>query len=120
MAGAPSFSQIPGNVVQDLDDVERIEFRALEGFDIITVNDLSGTDVKQVAIDFAAAGVADGFADMVIINGTAGNNAIKLALVGGALSITGLSAQVTVARDGISSGSRSTRWAATTASTGLR
>ena len=62
-----------------------------------TVNDLSGTDVKQVAIDLAAGGVAAGFADTVITNGTAGNDAIKMALVGGAVSITGLSAQVTVA-----------------------
>jgi Ca2+-binding RTX toxin-like protein len=35
--------------------------------------------------------------DTVSVIGTAGNDAIKLALVGGAVSITGLSAQVTVA-----------------------
>jgi len=97
VAGHFLFSQLVANVVQDLNDVERIEFHALDGLDTIAVNDLSGTDVKQVAIDFAAGGVGAGFADTVITNGSAGNDAIKVALVGGALSITGLSAQVTAA-----------------------
>ena len=100
VGGHALFSQIAANVVQDLDDVERIEFHAVDGIDIITVNDLSGTDVKQVAIDFAAGGVDAGFADTVITNGSAGNDAIKVALIGGAISITGLSAQVTAAGDG--------------------
>jgi Ca2+-binding RTX toxin-like protein len=91
-------SALPGTVELDFDDIERIEINAVGGFDQMAVEDLSGTDIKQVAIDLAsAAGVADGFSDTVSINGTAGNNAIKLALVGGAVSITGLSAQVTVA-----------------------
>jgi Ca2+-binding RTX toxin-like protein len=98
--GHALFSQILANVVQDLDNVERIEFHAADGFDDIVVNDLSGSDVKQVAIDFAAGGVAAGFADTVITNGSAGNDAIKVALAGGAISVTGLSAQVTVAGDG--------------------
>ena len=40
-----------GNVTMDLNSVERIEFDALGGADNITINDLTGTDVKQVAID---------------------------------------------------------------------
>ena len=39
------------NVTMDLNGVERIQFNALGGADTITVNDLTGTDVKQVAID---------------------------------------------------------------------
>ena len=38
----------------DLNDVEQIEFNALGGADNITVNDLAGTDVTQVAINLAA------------------------------------------------------------------
>ena len=38
----------------DLNGVERIDFEALGGSDNIVVNDLTGTDVKQVAIDLAA------------------------------------------------------------------
>jgi Ca2+-binding RTX toxin-like protein len=94
-AGRVLFTQSSGNTIQDLDDVERIEFHALADVSTIFVNDLSGTDVKQVAIDLGET--LDGYADSVLADGTAGNNAIKLALVGGAVSVTGLSAQVTVA-----------------------
>ena len=38
----------------DLNGVEHIQFTALGGADTITVNDLTGTDVTQVAIDLAA------------------------------------------------------------------
>ena len=43
-----------GNVTMDLNGVEHIQFNALGGADNIVVNDLTGTDVKQVAIDLAA------------------------------------------------------------------
>ncbi len=49
-----------GNVTMDLNGVEQIQFAALGGADTITVNDLTGTDVKQVAIDLAAAGTTSG------------------------------------------------------------
>ena len=95
--GHALFSQLVANVVQDLDDVERIEFHAADGLDVVAVNDLSGTDVKQVAIDFAAGGIA--FGDTVATNGSAGSDAIKVAVAGDVASITGLSAQVTVAHE---------------------
>ena len=44
------------NITMDLNDVERIHFTALGGADNIVVNDLSGTDVTQVAIDLARPG----------------------------------------------------------------
>jgi hypothetical protein len=50
-------------------DVERVDFNALGGADVVTVNDLSGTDVKSVNVD---DGAGDGAADRVIVNGTAG------------------------------------------------
>src|SRR5262249_30634770 len=40
-----------GSVTMDLDDTERIEFRALGGADNITVGDLSGTDVARIDLD---------------------------------------------------------------------
>ena len=49
-----------GNVTMDLNGVEHIQLDALGGADIITVNDLTGTDVNQVAIDLAAAGTGTG------------------------------------------------------------
>ena len=60
-----------GTVTMDLNGVERIQLAALGGADTITVNDLSGTSVRQVAIDLAATGGAgDGQADTVIVNGS--------------------------------------------------
>jgi hypothetical protein len=43
-----------GNVTMDLNGVEHIEVNARGGADTITVNDLTGTDVNQVAIDLGA------------------------------------------------------------------
>ena len=43
------------NVTMDLDDVERIDVRAVGGTDTIVVHDLSGTDVTEVNIDLSAA-----------------------------------------------------------------
>ncbi len=47
------FTRDIGNVTMDLNDVEHIELNALGGADTITVSDLTGTDVKQVALDLA-------------------------------------------------------------------
>ena len=63
------------NITMDLNGIERIQFNALGGADNITVNDLTGTDVTQVAIDLAAppgSGTGDGQADTVTVNGTSG------------------------------------------------
>ena len=43
-----------GNVTMDLNGVEHIQLNALGGADTITVNDLTGTGVTQVAIDLGA------------------------------------------------------------------
>src|SRR6185437_13314413 len=39
------------NITMDLNGIERIQLATLGGADNITVNDLTGTDVTQVAID---------------------------------------------------------------------
>ena len=62
-----------GNVTMDLNSIEEIDFNALGGADNITVNDLTGTGVKQVAIDLGGipgGSVGDGLADVVTLNGT--------------------------------------------------
>ena len=64
-----------GNVAMDLNGVEGIDFNALGGADTITVNDLTGTDLTQVNLDLSGApgaGIGDGQADSVIVNGTNG------------------------------------------------
>jgi Ca2+-binding RTX toxin-like protein len=95
--GRALFTRNLGNIVMDLNDVERIEIQALGGTDTIFVNSLAGTDVKQVAVDLGVGGNGDGAADIVSVNGSNGNNSIVLSLVGGGLSITGATAQVTIA-----------------------
>jgi Ca2+-binding RTX toxin-like protein len=63
------------------------------------VNDLSGTDVKQVNVDLAATlggSSGDGQADSVTVVGTAGNDAITLTQQGDAVVVYGLSAEVTI------------------------
>jgi len=86
-------------ITMDLNDVERVEFHALGGSDNITVNDLGGTDVTEVAIDLAAAlgGTAgDGKADSVIVNGTNGDDVAIVSSLGSQIVVSGLSAQVTI------------------------
>jgi Ca2+-binding RTX toxin-like protein len=97
--GRAIFTRNLGNIVMDLNDVETIQLNALGGADVATVNDLTGTDVRLVAIDLAGTigGTAgDGKVDSVIVNGTNGGNNISVALAGAAVSVTGLSAKVTI------------------------
>jgi Ca2+-binding RTX toxin-like protein len=83
----------------DLDGVEHIQLASLGGADTITVNDLTGTDVKQVAIDLSAtpgSGQGDGQSDTVIVNATAGNDTITVISSGSSVVVNGLSAQLTI------------------------
>jgi Ca2+-binding RTX toxin-like protein len=88
-----------GNVTMDVNGVEHVQFNAEGGADTITVNDLTGTDVTQIAIDLAASGTSssDGQPDTVIVNGTAGDDAIKIASNGNGVTVSGLAAQVQIA-----------------------
>src|SRR4051794_32480390 len=91
------FTRDVAAITMDLHGIERIEFKALGGADTITVNDLTGTDVKQVAVDLAGAGgIGDGQADTVIVNGTAGDDHISVVSSGTSVIVKGLPAQVTV------------------------
>jgi Ca2+-binding RTX toxin-like protein len=84
-----------GNVTMDLNGVEQIDFQALGGADIVTVNDLSGTDVTDVNIDLAdASGTGDGQADTVIINGTRGDDVMTVDGDAAGINVNGLAARV--------------------------
>ena len=56
MAAALRLTRDVGNVTMDLNGVEHIQLNALGGADTVTVNDLTGTGVTQVAIDLGATG----------------------------------------------------------------
>jgi len=69
-----------GNVTMDTAGVEQIDFEALAGADLVTVNDLTGTDLRtlQLDLDGAAPGGGDGEPDRVVLNGTNGDDAIRV------------------------------------------
>ena len=85
------------NVTMDLNDVERIDFRALGDADNIVVGDLSGTDVTEVNIDLRGPnGGGDGAKDTVTVNGTNGDDAILVAGDAGGIAVLGLQAAVNI------------------------
>jgi Ca2+-binding RTX toxin-like protein len=91
------FTRNLGNIVMDLNDVEKIEVNALGGVDTITVNDLTGTDVTEVDIDLGAAtGGGDGSVDTVVVNGTNGNDVVQVLGSAGSVAVVGLPALVSI------------------------
>ena len=74
------FTRDVANITMDLNAVETIDFTALGGADVITVNDLTGTGVTQVNLDLSGtpnSGIGDGQPDTVIVNGTGSNDAVQ-------------------------------------------
>jgi len=79
----------------DLDDVEQVDIRTLGGADLVTVNDLSGTDVADVSIDLAGTlggSTGDAQPDAITVNGTQLPDTINIAASGGTVVVSGLSA----------------------------
>lgn len=94
------FTRDIGNIVMDVNGTEQVDFNALGGADLITVNDLSGTDVTQVNIDLAnpaGSDVGDNLPDTVIVNGTASDDVILVAGDASGVDILGLAASVHIA-----------------------
>jgi Ca2+-binding RTX toxin-like protein len=88
-----------GNITMDTAGVERVDVNALGGADLVTVNDLSGTDVSSVNVDLAGAlggAAGDGAVDQVVVNGTSGADAIKVAGDPSGVNVSGLHAQVAI------------------------
>src|SRR5262249_48192475 len=90
------FTRDVAAITMDLNGVEQIAFHALGGVDNITVNDLSGTNTTEVDIDLTAAGVGDGAADTVTVNGSNGNDTVQGSGAGPSFAVVGLAAQVVV------------------------
>ena len=67
------FFRVQANITMDTAGVERVDFNALGGADLVTVNDLSGTDVRRVVVDLAGTpggATGDGLGDRVLVNAT--------------------------------------------------
>jgi Ca2+-binding RTX toxin-like protein len=95
--GRVRFFRDIANVTMDSDDLEVIEFNALGGADNIVVNDLSGTDVTEVAIALAAVGGGgDGQPDNVTATGTNGADVARVVGDVSGISVLGLAATINV------------------------
>lgn len=87
------FTRDVASITMDTVGVEQVDFNALGGADVVTVNDLTGTDITGVNVDLAGTlgGTAgDGQADRIIVNGTAGNDAIDVSGDAGGVKVSGL------------------------------
>jgi Ca2+-binding RTX toxin-like protein len=80
------------NVVLDVAGVERVDFEARGGSDLIVVSTLAGTGVQQLTLDLegtANTNTPDGQPDSMIVFGGTGDDQITIAGTGNTLSITG-------------------------------
>jgi Ca2+-binding RTX toxin-like protein len=91
-----------GTVAMDLNGMETINLRASGGTDMITIGDLSETDVTGVNIDLGADdGSDDGAPDTVVINATEGNDTITVSSdSNGVVTVHGLGQDVTISHFG--------------------
>src|SRR5436190_10826933 len=93
------FFRNPGNITMDTAGVERVDFNALGGADVVTVGDLRATAVRGLNIDLAAAlgsSAGDGQADRVTVVGTEGNDRIDVSGDAGAVKVSGLAAAIRI------------------------
>jgi Ca2+-binding RTX toxin-like protein len=94
--GRIRFTRDVGTVTMDTNDVERFLYHAFGGVDMLTTNDLSGTDASMIVAELAApGGGGDGSADTVVVNGTAGPDHMSVT-PGDPAAVNGLSAAVVV------------------------
>jgi Ca2+-binding RTX toxin-like protein len=84
-------------VTMDLNDVERIDFRALGGADSIVVGDLTGTDVVQVNVDLRGpSGGGDRQADAISVNATQGSDVFGISGDAGGVTVFGLPSRTNI------------------------
>jgi RTX calcium-binding nonapeptide repeat (4 copies) len=95
------FFRTQGTITMDTAGVERVDFNALGGADLVTVNDLSGTDVGAVNIELAGTvggATGDGSADSVVVNATDGVDTVFIEGDADSLKVIGLAPAVQVLR----------------------
>jgi Ca2+-binding RTX toxin-like protein len=87
------FFRQPANITMDTHSVERVDFNALGLEDVVTVNDLTGTGVKELNIDLAGTlggTTGDAAADRVIVNATNGDDKVDVSGNAGGVKVKGL------------------------------
>jgi Ca2+-binding RTX toxin-like protein len=93
------FTRNLGNIVMDLNDVESIDLNTLGGTDSTTVNNLTGTDLITFNINQAGAlggTTGDTVADVVVVNGTNGNDIVDIFGSGSSVAVLGLATRVNI------------------------
>jgi Ca2+-binding RTX toxin-like protein len=90
------FFRTQGAVTMDTAGVEFVDFNALDGADLATVNDLTGTDVTSVNLDLGVGGAGDGKPDRIVVNGTNGDDAVTVRGDAGGVSMKGLAPAVAI------------------------
>src|SRR2546429_3139141 len=93
------FFRTQGNVTMDTAGVERVDFNALGGADLVTVNDLTGTDVTSVNVDLAGTlggASGDGQPDRIVVNATNGDDTIHVSGDAEVVKLSGLAPTVKI------------------------
>jgi Ca2+-binding RTX toxin-like protein len=79
-------------ITMDTHGVERVDFNALGGADLVTVNDLSKTDVNDVNVELGG----DGESDRVVVNGTDGDDRVDVSGDSTEVKVSGLAPTVAI------------------------
>ena len=93
------FTRNLGNIVMDLNGLEALDLNTLGNTDTTIINDLSGTDLTEININQAGTiggSAGDASADVVIVNGTNGNDIIDVFGSGTSVAVLGLPARVNI------------------------
>jgi len=91
------FTRNVGNIVLDLNHVERVDLERPRRADTIIVNHLAGTDLTAANIVLRRHTSRDRrrrAADIVIVNGTTGNDTVEVVGTGTSYTVLGLSSLV--------------------------
>jgi hypothetical protein len=85
------------DIRMDMDEVERLDLAALGGADSLTVDDMSGTDMREADVDLSApTGGGDGTADTVTVNGTAKADRVDVETDGARVDVEGLKTEARI------------------------
>ena len=84
------------NITMDMNSVEQMNLATVGGADNVTIDNMAGTGFQVANIDLSAAGVGDGQADVVTVNGSEKNDTVSVGAKGDKVDVTGLKAETVI------------------------
>jgi Ca2+-binding RTX toxin-like protein len=90
------FTRNIASIVMDLDGIEAASVNLRGGADLLTVDDLRGTDLVAVDADLSLAGSGDAAADTVVVKGTDLPDVVDVSKNGSQVLTTGLHTQTRI------------------------